>query len=949
MKKIYLISLVLIFFLLSAVSVAQSPVEPMQLGFQATQDNVNHISIVPYDEQVYLLGYQAFLANRSLQEAYFVAKAAVAQKPDNIDWRKRLAQVATWSNQSRVALEQWEYIAKQTKDFEALKNAISIASMLNDHKLLAELFAIKIMMHSKDEEAWKGFILAKENLGDPQAIISELKKQINADPQLFYFEDLATIYEATGNITAELETLNEAEKRFGVLPKIALRQAAILTSQGKLSQAFQKLLAAYPKAKSDDYNFIKTFGQLAWLVQDRAHAKLAFERLVLAGQQDPISLINLIQMIEASDPSRAFFLAYQGWQKYHSDYFLIKTLGLGFDLKQWHKLSEILSKISVTKEQQLLKLPYYVAIKAELLVMAGHKETALRLYQQSLQKYPESTELKIDYLWFLIDHHNTVELKVQLQQWQDLLVTEVRLYPVFAAGYVELNDPQTALILYQKMAEKELNNPEFLLNVSGALIDMGRENKAVQLRRLAWYKMLNLLRQKNISSITKTELINLARAAMYLAPGDFAATSLTQLSRYYSEKEAAISLMTWALFLNEEPLAEYLFNYQSSQQDIPFWIQQDLALYTNDRYKLNLLLQKELAGLPHRDRVIAGIRIGNERLAQTLAFRGMEEHPNDSEMYSLMTDTQLAAADQISIDEALVSLGEIRGLRTKFLGKIFLTPRISLSPWANIWRTKTMNKGTILAARNVDQEYGFIMDARYQKGNFRVGVSHRQGLSSYFSAVTAWSYILSSKLNTLLSLGYHEPASETTALFIAGMKDQARFMVNYRIDQHDFFETNMEGQYFQSQDSVYLGNGRIVSGALNHYFSLNYPDWNASLYTTVNHYQLTGRVSRRAASVIPSGQASLTSFFLPRSNVRYGITFGFGQAYRETYTHPWRPFATVDLYNNNRFGFGNTIDIGIAGHVIGRDHLAIYYDRSTSFEAANQVDYTFGVSYQYYF
>ena len=47
-----------------------------------------------FDDKVYTLGYEVFLENRKLEDAWQVANSAVRQAPDNMVWRERLAKVS---------------------------------------------------------------------------------------------------------------------------------------------------------------------------------------------------------------------------------------------------------------------------------------------------------------------------------------------------------------------------------------------------------------------------------------------------------------------------------------------------------------------------------------------------------------------------------------------------------------------------------------------------------------------------------------------------------------------------------------------------------------------------------------------------------------------------------------------------------------------------------------
>ena len=126
------------------------------------------------------------------------------------------------------------------------------------------------------------------------------------------------------------------------------------------------------------------------------------------------------------------------------------------------------------------------------------------------------------------------------------------------------------------------------------------------------------------------------------------------------------------------------------------------------------------------------------------------------------------------------------------------------------------------------------------------------------------------------------------------------------------------------------------------------------MFASTHFYHHRGELSEKAEELIPPDTdgttiATGTNFYLPKDFTRYGASFGFGQGYRENYTHAWRPFAEVAIFNNTRFGYGGAVNGGIAGSVFRRDHLALYYTRSIGLDAADQSDYIFGLTYRIYF
>ena len=71
-------------------------------------------ALPPFAEKTYLLGYQVFLENGKLQDAWLLASAAVQHRPEAMDWRERLAQTSEWTGRQPQALQHWLALARRT-------------------------------------------------------------------------------------------------------------------------------------------------------------------------------------------------------------------------------------------------------------------------------------------------------------------------------------------------------------------------------------------------------------------------------------------------------------------------------------------------------------------------------------------------------------------------------------------------------------------------------------------------------------------------------------------------------------------------------------------------------------------------------------------------------------------------------------------------------------------
>jgi len=865
--------------------------------------------------ELYLLISDILLAVNDIKGAYKITELAVKNWPDNLVWRKKLAIIAAWDQKPEIALEQWLFIANHSlkdQDLLAADQGIKLAHMLRNYFILSELSRIKLKYLKNDESAWNSYIEAEEGLGNPQTLISALETVNKIEAKLFYYEKLASLYLRTGNAKAELATLDLIASKFGTNTQLALRQAEILYSNKDIIAAQQKLVRATKIAESKNFEFWQTLGLLSWLVQDFKNAKLAYEKLHHMGKIDQYELMNFIQVINATETQTIFTLALEGWHKYKMEFFLVKILELAPALNEWSKLAIVLAEIPKDIKLRIENNMLYYAARAKLLLQSNQGQQALMVYEQALQKLPTSVDLKIDCLWFLIDNQYNNALKEKLIAWEGMVFVNINFSTAYAAGCVLLNDPGTALKIYRQQFLQKQHDAPWLINLASVLEQLNMLSEAALVRRLAWLELL-------------------------------------QSTQNITNKEFANNLLTLALSFNDLELANYMYNFYGVNQDTDPWIRQTLALSNNDLGLLDELLAEKLDQLPYRDRVVAASRTGNKNLAQTLAFNGLKDHPQDSDMYSLFTDTMLPASDDFDTETMFVKNGYINGIQEKFSSTLFITPRTSIIPWASVWRTTSVNTDQILAATNYDSSTGMKLAYQHKHGVAAVDFGVRHSLANFVMLKLANSYLVTSKLNLTLGLGYRQLADETSALLIAGMKNEAKIGATYQLTVRDSLSGNFSYKNFNSQDGVFLGKGQVLDINYNHKFEFGYPDWNASLFSSVNSYQATGSVSSQARQIIPALQTTTTRFFVSEGYVRFGAGLGVGQGYRDNYTHAWRPFADISVFEDLGAGLGNYMDIGIAGSVFGRDHLMLYYQRSVGYAVAGQINYTYGMRYKLYF
>ena len=161
------------------------------------------------------LGYEVFLENRKLEDAWQVASAAVRQAPDDLAWRQRLARVAEWTARPQVALDNWLKVARATGQDEAWQAVLRLAPGLFDDAALIPALHYQIARQPQDIRLIRELVAAHERLGEPRPAIADLV----AGHAEVSFQNLNNVIQhiKTGKLRALATT---SEKRSPLLPDV---------------------------------------------------------------------------------------------------------------------------------------------------------------------------------------------------------------------------------------------------------------------------------------------------------------------------------------------------------------------------------------------------------------------------------------------------------------------------------------------------------------------------------------------------------------------------------------------------------------------------------------------------------------------------------------------------------------------------------------------------------
>jgi polysaccharide biosynthesis protein PelB len=457
---------------------------------------------LPFDEEVYRLAFDAFLANRNLEDAYEVAAAAVRQSPDGIAWRRRLAQVAQWSDRPQVALEQWLAIARAESRPDDWARVELLAAQLAEGEILLEALRVRAL-RGEDEALDVRVARMIEDRGEPRAAIDWLATRIEArgaDRSAALIERQIVLHEALGDDAGLAAWLDRADAALGPDPRRAMRRAASRIQRGDTAGAFAALQAARSVALSapapatdDDTEFWTMYARLASLLQRDGEADLAYRHLLRAGVVSETVLTDWSTVLQPRSPRAAAHVATYAWQRGQRPADAERAFALWLEAGDFGALERLGRTMPPAQLAALTGQRGYLQASSTHLQAQGDDIGARRALERALALAPEDAELRAGLLWLLLAQRESGPLRVALLRWERAAEHEPQLWGPYAASWMALDEPQRALRWFVRQARTgRADDYLWQLGYADCLEQNGLADTAWSVRRRAWLELRGL-------------------------------------------------------------------------------------------------------------------------------------------------------------------------------------------------------------------------------------------------------------------------------------------------------------------------------------------------------------------------------------------------------------------------------------------------------------------------
>jgi hypothetical protein len=913
---------------------------------------------LPFDDQIYSLGYQVFLENNNLEDAWLVARSAVQQSPSDLQWRERLAQVAEWTQRSDVALESWLVIARATQKDAAWQAVLRLAPGLFDDAALLEGLRYELRRAPHNAKLTLELVMAYERLGTPQPAIDFLAKQPPTPENLELLAELAT---RSGQMDFALDAwarlLSDPTQ---LTVERALQAATLAVVRGKPNLAMQWLENARASLKPETpeaADFWRMTGQLAEQQQRDAVALDAYRHLLSLPNATISDYDAVIRLLQTDHPIQAAEVAEQAWEHFDLSRHLLLSMSTYVGRSQWSDVKRLLNKVDAGKEashtnkSSLLREPQFLRLAGTYYQNTGDIVRAGKMLEAGLQLSPDSTEMRQAIIWLLIDSNDNVSLRKLLSTHEPQWGQDREMFDALGSAYQALSLPAVALERYFKPQMPERKSDFlWLMNYADALDQNQETDKSWRMRKhLLSAEWASAHRGQSMSraqarerwltedGLDATRRLARARLLLQQKPGDPAFDTLRELLRLDRDARgnlsnaAAETAIGWlqdaGQYAGERGLLwQQYARSQSLRANKPLWADITVALAEQDKAATGALLETFGERLPRYDRINAAVAIQDLRQAQTVAFETQQDQPDDNPLHLQLTENLLAFSDHAGPQLEIRKLGDLDEAEATAQWHMALSPRLSMDlSLTRIERTA----GLSTQLSNPSQERGVKIDLRWQDhdSTTTLHLGRRESLASYTPVQLEQEWRIDNRLSLRMDIGLQLPTQESTVLRMAGMKDRAGISLRYQASRLDQFTMEHWRERYKLQTGAALGSGSHSALTYTHAYRVEAPSlevgafWSQHAYDRRDPSELAGQDLAFLQYLPPEVRRVSDTYFLPDNFSYYGLQISTNTRFERDYTRALRPYGSVARTWHSIQGPGYNLRLGLSGSVWGADHL----------------------------
>lgn len=936
----------------------------------------------PFNPADFALAYDVLLGGGDLARAFQVAQRAVQALPQDRAWRKKLAQVAEWTQQPVLAAQQWSALFQQgDRSEETVSTVIRLAFFLEDPAIALQAWMARAQRTALTDAQWEDLFQLYESTAQPGEGSRYFEAQFRQKRLPRLLEYAARMAENAGeDARAQALYLQRAQLEPFSLDMV-LRVVVSQIRRNQLQEALALMHTYEAQVPEQATEFWHLLGQVAWELREYESAQGAYQRFVKTPQATVADWSRLIYLVRPQYPAQAAELAMQAYRRFGVLDQLVLALEIHAETSNTQALARIFSALDAQALAKAEQEKRFLLIRAQF--HQGQKMPTLAWadLHRALQQFPQETDVVLASLWFLIDTGRVEELSPLLRRYAAQARTDSAYWLAFAAANQTLDRHREAVFWYAKDLRRKADDPLVLLNYADALERSQRAGMADRVRRHAWLS----LKQRYPEPVAlpapgaQPELLALMRLAIANQPGDPGLRWVRQLAQHLrgmpldpaDDGQTRALVLGWAITQEQFANARswmWLRYARQSQAAPPLWGEAQVALQLEETQTLDRLLSENSQGIPIYNRYDTAYTLGHAPQALDIAFQGMAAQEDDEPLYDRFRQHAPAHANYVqlrAVSENLgafaqqgLQFGEVERTGVQWEARWVAAPRLHLTlGWS---RLGLSTQDAALAAALPAADRLEHVEAQWlgAQGDSSLALFRRNAWQQFPGLRLGQTLRWGGRINVDAGLDYRADSALSQALQLYGYEHSLHASVNYTVGKREYLRIAPRLTRYYTQFDDYLGAGHILDLEAGYRIRTEYPDWRVRVFSTHQHFFYDGSASadsvKRLEANLQTTIANPVAFFLPASGSTVGACVGMGenlagQNVQTGYSRAWRPFLDVCVNRNTGGGEGYTGFLGLAGSLTGEDHLSVQVQNSGGYVAGSTVTRALAIRYRHYF
>lgn len=575
-----------------------------------------------FNDTLFTVAYDVFLAARNVKEAFHLAREAVRQRPNLPAWRERLAKTAEWAGDPQLALREWEHLGAGSRRTDAYREAIRLSGALRDYVAAVRAWEGLAGLRELDVAEWGQLVEAYENSGEPAKGVARLWKRLAARPDRTLAAQLVDVLLRSGRDGEALEVLDAMASRYGNTAAIGLHRAEIHCRRGHIREAALALDAVrdLPATEAERGALLRLQAVVYIWMQRYGDALAAYRTLFEGGRYEAADMRDLYSLARERDRDLALRAAVAGWSRFREPEFLIYYLERCLEVERWDLASGALARLIPEQWEIFAETPYFFVLSARIHQREGKAALARRGYRHALAREPASEEFRAGYLWLLIEQGRMSELAVHADRWGRGPATPPALLEPLAMAYKLLQRHRLALAYFRLLDEGEKREDlPFLVGYAELLAEAGDGRGAAS----AYARAREALRSPSIPGHGEERTgrdwqVAEARLSWKFGSSDATARRIAALTSAYRGGAGTQDLaFSWRVDRGQNPedAMAVLGGSGVGEKAFPAWARLAVAMRAEDVGKVADLLENRESGLGAEDKARAAAFLGLRKQA----------------------------------------------------------------------------------------------------------------------------------------------------------------------------------------------------------------------------------------------------------------------------------------------------------------------------------------------